>query len=316
MTARDYYEILSITRTATADEVRKAHRKLALQLHPDRNKSKDAPARFNEVQEAYEVLSDADKRKRYDEFIRLGGSPGSFASNAQAAPPTNGGSPFGGGWSGQPRGKDQWTGADAQTFETIFGDIFGNGGASGRGPRGAGARGEQHTRSRERTQYEIHVPLDTVLRGGKFAVAIDGEQHELTIPVGLADGDVLSVPGRLDAVVHAHIADHAWLTRDELDLSYELPVSIVEATLGGTVDAPLPTGGRISLKIPAGSPSGRKIRVNGKGIPARGKGKPGDLYVIVQIVPPKDPNQLTTQLLENIRGMIEDPRARCAWNRG
>ena len=81
MTARDYYEILSITRTATADEVRKAHRKLALQLHPDRNKSKDAPARFNEVQEAYEVLSDADKRKRYDEFIRLGGSPGSFASS-------------------------------------------------------------------------------------------------------------------------------------------------------------------------------------------------------------------------------------------
>ena len=106
------------------------------------------------------------------------------------------------------------------------------------------------------------------------------------------------------------------ITRDDRDLSYALPLSIVEATLGATVDAPLPTGGSVSLKIPAGTASGKKMRIAGKGMPAAG-GKPaGDLYVVVQIVPPKEPNDLTKSLLKEIGGQVENPRARIAHLRG
>ena len=86
MASRDYYEILGVGRTASADEIKRAHRKLALEFHPDRNKAEGAAARFNEVQEAYDVLSDADKRKQYDEFVRLGGSPGSFGQSGGMPP--------------------------------------------------------------------------------------------------------------------------------------------------------------------------------------------------------------------------------------
>ena len=315
MASRDYYEILGVSRTASADEIRRAHRKLALQHHPDRSKAKDAPQKFAEVQEAYEVLSDDDRRRQYDEFIRLGGSPGAFGSSgAGASPGAGAGSPFGGQWQARTRGGGEaWTGADAQTFESIFGDIFGGSGGA-RGPRGPSA-GRQRARQRERMEYETTVPLDTVLRGGRHSVSIDGSSHDLDIPVGLDDGDMLSVSGRLDAVVRIHVADHPWLRRDERDLSFDLPISITEATLGASVDAPLPTGGTVSLKIPAGTASGKKIRIPGKGVPAGANGaSAGDLYVVIQIVPPKDPNDLTRQLLAEVGRTIENPRARAPWS--
>ena len=316
MASRDYYEILGVSRTASADEIRRAHRKLALQHHPDRSKAKDAPQKFAEVQEAYEVLSDEDKRRQYDEFIRLGGSPGAFGSSGAGAGAggqgAGAGSPFGGQWQARSRGAEAWTGADAQTFESIFGDIFGNSGGA-RGPRSApGAR--QRARQRERMEYEVTVPLDSVLRGGRHSVTIDGTSHDLEIPVGLEDGEMVSLPGRLDAVVRVHVAEHPWLRRDERDLSFDLPISITEATLGASVDAPLPTGGTVSLKVPAGTASGKKIRIPGKGVPASASGgAAGDLYVVIQIVPPKDPNELTKQLLAEVGRAIENPRARAPW---
>lgn len=109
---------------------------------------------------------------------------------------------------------------------------------------------------------------------------------------------------------------HAWLTREERDLSYDLPLSITEATLGATVDAPLPTGGSVSLKIPAGTASGKKMRIAGKGMPAFNGRPAGDLFVVVQIVPPRDPSEMTKSLLREIAGQIENPRARIAHLRG
>ena len=140
MASRDLYDILSISRTASADEIRRAHRKLALQFHPDRNKAKDAPAKFAEIQEAYEVLSDAEKRRQYDDFIRLGGSPGAFGANGPTGGSGGGsggghgqhpGGASGGGWSNG-GGGEPWTATDSETFESIFGDMFGGRG----GPRG------------------------------------------------------------------------------------------------------------------------------------------------------------------------------------
>ncbi len=326
MPARDYYEVLGLSRTATAADVRSAHRKLVLQYHPDRNKEKTAAARFAEVQQAYEVLSDDDKRKQYDEWIRVGGTTESFASgsgqagaqNPHAQGPSAGnpwaGNPWGGAARGQPRGAEQWTTSDNATFESIFGDIFGGGRGGPRGAGAAGAAGGRGSRARrqEHAEYEIAIPLEKIIRGGKHSISIDNQRYELDIPIGAEDGALLSVSGRLDAVVRIHADAHAWLTRDERDLSYDLPLSIVEATLGATVDAPLPTGGTVALKIPAGTPSGKKMRIAGKGIPAAG-GKPaGDLFVVIQIVPPKEPNDLTKQLLEEIGRASENPRARIA----
>lgn len=313
MASRDYYDILGVGRSASADEIRRAHRKLALQYHPDRNKAKDAQAKFAEIQQAYEVLSDDEKRKQYDEFVRLGGSPDAFGSGAASGggggSGAGAGGPFGGGWPGGAgtAGGSSWSG-DPQSFESMFSDLFG-GARSGRAGR------TQRARARERMEYEVHVPLETVLKGGKHAIAIEGQRFELDIPAGLEDETLVSVPGKLDAVVRVHVGDHAWIERDERDLSYDLPISIVEATLGASVDAPLPAGGTVTLKIPAGTASGKKIRIPGRGFPASNGRPAGDLYVVVQIVPPKEPNALTTQLLAEVGRAIENPRARAPWNK-
>jgi curved DNA-binding protein len=311
MPSRDLYDILGISRTASADEIRKAHRKLALQYHPDRNKAADAPKRFSEIQEAYETLSDDAKRRQYDDFIRLGGSPESFGSaSAAGAGPQAG--PFGGSWrpgggNGGASGGDAWAGADAATFESVFSDIFGG----GRGGRTRGGRG----RARERQQADIHVPLDLAIKGGKVSVDLGGRKVEVEIPAGTEDGDMISVPGDLLTVLTVHFNEHAWLRIEGRDLSFELPVSIVEATLGASVDAPLPAGGSLTLKVPPGTPSGKRMRIAGKGLPAGNGRAAGDLFVEIAIVPPKAVNDLTRQLLEEVGRSIESPRARAPWQR-
>jgi len=314
MASRDLYDILAVSRTATADEIRRAHRKLALQYHHDRNKSKDAPAKFAEIQEAYEVLSDADKRKQYDDFVRLGGSPGAFGSSGPtggggARPGAPGQGPFGGG--------EAWTTSDSETFESIFGDMFGGRGSGygggyggGRGRARSGGGASQRARARERMEAEVSVPLETAIRGGRVGLVLDDGSVDVPIPAGVEDEELVSVPGRLDLMVRVRIAPHAWLSREGRDLSYDLPLSIVEATLGASIEAPLPTGGGVTLKIPPGTPSGKKLRIAGKGVPAGGGRPAGDLFVVIQIVPPKDVNDLTGSLLREIAGSIDNPRAK------
>jgi DnaJ-class molecular chaperone len=309
MASRDLYDILGVSRTASADEVRRAHRKLALQYHPDRNKSKDAAAKFAEVQEAYEVLSDADKRKQYDDFIRLGGSPGAFGSSGPtggsggARPGAPGQGPFGGG--------EAWTTSDSETFESIFGDMFGGrGGGRGGGRARSGGGASQRARARERMEAEVSVPLETAIKGGRVGLVLDDGSVDVPIPAGVEDEELVSVPGRLDLMVRVRIAPHAWLSRDGRDLSYDLPLSIVEATLGASIEVPLPTGGGVTLKIPPGTASGKKLRIAGKGVPAGGGRPAGDLFVVIQIVPPKDVNDLTGSLLREIAGSLDNPRAK------
>lgn len=303
MAARDYYDVLGVDRSASAEQIKRAHRKLALQFHPDRNKAKDAQARFAEIQRAYEVLSDEGERRRYDEFIQLGGSPEAFG-NPAAAGGAGGGGPFRGSRSAGPGQGAEWTQADSATFDTIFGDIFGGGARGGRGARAS------RSRARERMTVEVSIPLELALKGGRHTVHFDGERHELEIPAGIEDDEVLGISGRVDLLARVRIGEHPWLRREGRDLSYDLPLSIVEATLGTSVDAPIPGGGTVVLKIPPGTASGRKLRIAGKGFPGANGRSAGDLLVVVQIAPPKEPDQLTRQLLGEIAGRIENPRAR------
>ena len=316
MASRDLYDILGVGRSASADEIRRAHRKLVLQYHPDRNKAADAAAKFAEIQEAYEVLSDSDKRKQYDDFIRIGGSPSAFGGGGAPGGATGGGArprgaagdnPFGGGW----QGSGAWTASDSEAFESIFGDVFGGRGGGHEGGRGRARGGaSQRARQRERIEAEVTVPLETTIRGGKVGLVLEDGSVEVPIPAGTEDDELISVPGRLDLMARVRIAPHAWLSRDGRDLSYDLPLSIVEATLGASVEAPLPTGGSVTLRIPPGTASGQKLRIAGKGVPAGGGRPAGDLFVVVQIVPPKDLNDLSRSLLKEIGGSIDNPRAR------
>jgi len=181
----------------------------------------------------------------------------------------------------------------------------------GRGARGRqGARGGR-ARTRERLHVDAPIPLELAIRGGRHSVVSDGERFELEIPAGIEDDELLGIPGRVDLLARIRIGEHPWLRREGRDLSYDLPLSIVEATLGTSVEAPLPTGGTVVLKIPPGTSSGKKLRIAGKGYPSPGgAGTAGDLFVVVQIAPPRDPDQLTRQLLGEIAGRIENPRAR------
>lgn len=328
---RDYYEILGVSRGASAEELRKAHRKLARTLHPDVNKAPDAAARFSELQEAYDVLSDTEKRARYDQFGHAGVSGADpFAGGGGAGPFRHNS----GQSSGQKSGRATWTpgeaggfGADvdAEAFESIFGDLFGarrGGGARGpRGPRSAPQPGED-------VEHAVTLPFAVAAKGGVETIRLrraDGsvQSIDVRIPAGIAAGAKLRVrgkgePGRNggpdgDLIVHIEVGEHPWFRREGLDLLLEVPISIVEAALGTVIEVPL-LQGSVKLKVPAGTSSGAKLRAKGKGI-VDAKGDAGDFYAVVRIVAP-DPTRLDETERAQLAALGErlgHPRSDAAW---
>jgi DnaJ-class molecular chaperone len=319
MPARDYYDILGVKRTATPDEIRAAYRKLALQFHPDKNKSPDAPAKFKELASAYEVLSDEQKRPLYDQFGEAGVNAGAGGAGNGERGAAGGRRRPGGGGGG--RGQ-QRVDLDAEDLGDVFDAIFGGG---MRGPRGgAGTRGaagaagggfggfnpfgdeddepptQRHApRATQQQVHEVRVEFVTAAKGGTQSFRIQGEAGaktvEVKIPAGLDDGAQLRVRGVLtdsrgqaaDLLLKVHVLPHDLWRREGgkgLDLMLDLPLSIAEATLGAVVDVPTLTGW-VQLQVPAGTPSGRRLRIREKGIRTE-DGRYGDLYVVVQIVPP------------------------------
>ncbi len=298
MPARGYYEVLGVSKTASAEEIRAAHRKLARQHHPDLNKAPDAAKRFAEIQEAYDTLSDADKRRKYDEFQRLGGD-----------------SPFGGGGGARTRSSagTTWGGADPSNFEDIFSEAFGQrsgfgGTSTGRASRG----GPQSTRRQSPFELEATIPFELAIKGGTWAVLHeDGTRIEFTVPKGAEDGELVDANGRIDCMVKIGIGSHDWFTRDGLDLIVHVPVTIAEATLGAKIDIPTFTSVATG-SLPPGTASGKRIRVKGQGVERVGKPK-GDLYAIIDIVPPESLTDLDKQLLAEIGKRLPNPRTRGAW---
>ncbi|MBM4107947.1 MAG: J domain-containing protein [Phycisphaerae bacterium] len=291
MARRDYYEVLGVPRTASAEDIRRAHRRLVRQLHPDVNKAPDAAAQFALVQEAYEVLSEPDKRQRYDQF----GHAGAHAADVGGAP-----GPGTYTWSSV-GGAPGAHGADFDEFEveSLFESFFGG----RRGPAGGHARPRKHARSTQTVERDLGVDFMTAARGGTQELRLTtptGKPRtiEVRIPRAAADGTQLRIAKAVsegghdvNLVLTVRVQPHPVLRRSPtggpaagLDLYVDLPLTIAEATLGAEV--PVPTlSGRVELRVPPGSASGRMLRLRNKGL-EDDSGAKGDLYAVLKIVPP------------------------------
>lgn len=295
---RDYFEVLGVPRGAGDEEIRSAYRKLAREYHPDVNKDPGAEDRFKEVSEAYEVLRDPEKREKYE---RLG-------TNWKAGEDVSGASGFGGDGQGFSDGAGFGDGAGfSDFFESFFG---GRRGAPG-GFEGFSMRGGDQ-------EATIEVTLEEAARGGKQKISLaDGRDFEVQIPPGVRDGQKIRLAGQGgegasggpagDLYLRVRIKRHPRFRREDDDLVVEIPVAPWEAALGATV--PVPTlRGSAKVKVPAGSSSGRRLRLRGEGMPGPG-GRRGDLYASVRIVVPKALEKRERELFEELAAVSRfDPR--------
>lgn len=336
---RDYYDVLGLQRSATQDEIRAAHRTLVRKLHPDVNKEADASTRFSEVQEAYDVLSNDEKRAQYDRYGHAGVGAG-HASGRGAG--HAGADPFSG-------GAGSWrVDVDPADFGEVFEQFFRRGGddAPGPGPsrsgrRGAGSAGpfaggssgsSRRGSAVRGDDHEIAVDVDfmSAALGGSRTIHLakeDGgsEAVDVKIPAGMADGGRLRIRGKGgsgrrggeqgDVLLLVRVLPHPWFRRDGLDILLDVPITIAEAALGATVEVPL-LRGSVALKIPHGTASGQKLRVKGKGIvPAQSgaDGERGDFFAVIQVVAPKSLGAEESAMLRTIAETLPDPRREAAW---
>ncbi len=318
--ARDYYEILGVPRDASEKQLKDAYRKLAKQHHPDRNPGdKQAEARFKEIQQAYDVLSDAKKRAQYDRF---GADFERAASGAGAGGP--GGFEFHwGGPGGGPAGFD-FSGADFGDAGSIFEEILGM-----RGGRAAGRRGGRRrtTAPPQDVEQEIDVDFLTAAKGGALELSVQrpngtgglsSERLSVNIPAGVADGARLRLAGQGEAggdlYVRVRIRPHPYFRREGQDVIIELPLSLAEAILGTKVDVPT-IDGTITLTIPPGTSSGQRLRLRGQGLPRPGKGgERGDQFVEVRVMVPRKIDDRSRELIDEFaRRNPQQPRADVPW---
>jgi len=297
---RDPYEVLGVARTATADQIREAHRKLAKKFHPDLNKTTEAAAKFKEVQEAYDLLSDDAKRKQYDRFGHAGPSMGGGAGGGPGAG-------FGG-----------WGNVDASTFEEIFGDFMGGGRRAGGARRGA--------RAGQDLESEITVDFITAARGGTRHVSLEGGNGtagmDVRIPAGVESGGSLRLRGKGapgagggpagDLVLHITVAPHPWFRREGIDILVDMPISIAECALGTTVEVPL-LEGSATLRVPPGTGSGKRLRLRGQGV--QSKSGTGDLYAVIRVDGPASLADEEKAALERMKAAWPDPRANAPWKK-
>ena len=270
------YEVLGVKPDASADEIRKVYRKLAKQFHPDLNPGKpEAEARFKAISAAYDLLSDPEKRTRYDhgEIDETGQErpQRSYRTYAEGAQ----------GWRYQPEGE-----MDLSDLEDLFA-AFGSAGRRGRGQAGEGFRargGDRH--------FTLTVDFTTAATGGTQRLSLAPEEWlDVTIPAAIEDGQVLRLRGKGgpgfgggpagDALIEVHVAPHPLFRRDGDNILVELPVSLAEAVLGARVPVPTVTG-PVTMTIPKGSDTGGQLRLRGKGIQRRGR--VGDQIVILKVV--------------------------------
>lgn len=332
--ARDYYDILGVSRSVSTEDLKSAYRKLAFKLHPDRNASADAAQKFAELQQAYDVLSDPKSREAYDRF-------GENWQAAQHAPPGSSarGGPGTGGF--RVNGVDM----DAEDLSSIFDAVFGGGMGGGMGGAGFGTgpgsaqagRGKSRSRARrepfnepaEPVRHELRIPFEAIITGVTRVLRLsdDGTSREVEvkIPSGLDDGATLrlaNVAGNKqrprDLLLTVRVDHHPHWRRGEhtdsgkgLDLWLDLPLTISEATLGATVTVPTPKG-RLDATIPPGTPSGRSLRLRGQGL-ATPDGKFGDLYAVVRIVPPSTLSDADRAAMQAMREREASPRATPFW---
>jgi curved DNA-binding protein len=288
MQYRDYYEILGLTRSADADEVKKAYRKLARKFHPDVSKEKNAEEKFKEVQEAYEVLRDSDKRAAYDQLGR------DFRNGQQFRPPPDWSQRFGN--SGGQRF------SDLNGFSDFFSSLFGGGGLGG-GNSGQSDADAGH----------LDVTVEEAFAGTKRRVALNehGRQRQVDvqIPAGVTEGQPLRIPGiggRASLIFRIRLRPHHLYEVAGKDVQIELPLAPWEAALGAKVAVPT-LGGTVELTVPAGAQSGQRLRLRARGFP----GSPaGDQMVTIKLVTPAAHSATEKEAYERMKRDFKfDPRA-------
>jgi DnaJ-class molecular chaperone len=288
--ALDLYQRLGLKRGASEAEIKKAYRSLAKQLHPDRNRDNpNAAKRFGEVTSAYDLLSDKDKRARYDrgEIDEEGNPKMPFGGGFGGYSPGGGGpQPGAGGFENMNFG-----GAEGADLSDLFEGLFGRGGAraGGGGPFGSRQRARAPQKGAD-VAYRLKIPFEdaVALKSQRITLA-DGKTIDLKLPQGLEDGTRIRLAGkgeegpagRGDALVTIEIAPHRFFTRDGTNIRLELPVTLKEAVLGAKVKVPTPEG-PVMLTVPKGTTSGKVLRLKGRGFAAK-DGKRGDQLVTVEV---------------------------------
>ena len=309
--ARDHYDALGVSRTASTEEIQRAYRQLARQYHPDVNRDPGAEERFKEVSEAYSVLSDPDTRRRYDrfgpDFRQIPEGYESYADAAQTGRRGSrrvwvdsniGGGDRGGGF-----------GASGINIDDLFSDLFGSRGASG-------------PISGADQEAELELSVEDAYRGGTRRITLSGgagepASFEVVIPPGITDGQRIRLAGlggqgsgggtTGDLYLMVRIAPHPRYRVNGRDISVDLPLAPWEAALGASVPVLTP-GGEAKVRVPAGSSTGRRLRLRGEGMP-NPRGTPGDLYAEVKIMVPRTLTPRERELFEALRrDSTFDPR--------
>jgi len=313
---KNYYDLLGVKKDASADDIKKAFRKAAREHHPDTGGNED---KFKQINEAYEILSDKEKRSQYDQYGQYfgpdGPGPGYGAYGGSSGNPFAGGNPFGGGSQAAGRGYQQVE-FNMNDMGDIFGSMFGGGGAGSPFCRRGPEKGQDYqmdvtvsfNESLTGTSRKTHIPATTP--GGT------AKDMTVNIPAGVYDGQKLrfkekggisqSGGPRGDLTIAVSIDQHPYFKRDKSNVLLDLPLSPSEAALGTSVTIPLPpsdggSGNKAKLKIPAGTQNGRVFRMKGKGAPKlKGRGS-GDLLVKTQIAIPKKLNSRQKKLLQELQ---------------
>jgi curved DNA-binding protein len=292
MQYKDYYEILGVTRGSDAEEMKRAYRKLARKFHPDVSKEKNAEEKFKEVQEAYEVLRDPDKRAAYDQLGR------DYRNGQQFRPPPDWSQRFG--TSGGQRF------SDLNGFSDFFASLFGGAGVGGGGPGYGGAQAEADA-------GHLDVTVEEAYTGTKRRVTLNenGRQRQVDvqIPAGVTEGQSLRIAGtggRTSLIFRIKLRPHHLYEVVGKDVQIELPLAPWEAALGAKVAVPT-LGGTVELTVPAGAQSGQKLRLRSRGLP----GNPGgDQLVTIKLVTPAANSKAAKEAYEKMkRDFTFDPRA-------
>jgi DnaJ-class molecular chaperone len=297
----DPYVTLGTSKTASADEVKKAYRKLAKQHHPDLNPGNAAAAtRFKEISAAYDLLSDPDKRARYDRGeIDASGQERADASFYRS---------YGAG----PQGAKYRAGAGFDPSD-IFADMFSRGGFA----RGGGGDFREFKTKGGDLNYTLTVDFLEAARGAQKRLSFpDGRTLDVNVPAGTESGQVLRLRGQGqqgmgggpagDALIEITVAPHAVFRREGNDVLADIPISLTEAVVGGKINVPT-INGPVTMSIPAGSNSGAKLRLRGRGIHPKG-GTAGDQYVTLRVMLPKEPDDALKAFIEEWSGRNYDVR--------
>jgi len=292
MAEKDYYEILGVKKTATEAEIKKAYRDLAKKFHPDKNKgNKDAENRFKEISEAYAVLSDKEKRSQYD---RLG---------AEAFGP-GGANPFagfdfsqfmgGGGRGKRTRRTTTSGGGTTMDFTDIFGDLFGGGGGGGFAPQ-----------EQPEMQAELTIEFRDAILGSTMSLQVNGDSMKVKIPEGIGNGQKIRVKrGNTPLQITVRVKPHPLFERRGEDIHIDLPITVGEAIRGAEVEVPT-VYGQSRIRVPAGTQSGRTMRLSGKGV--KRKGGAGDQYCRILVFIPAEAPAEAVDAIET--AYPENPRS-------